>query len=189
MNTADRSIALMDTALRRRFEFTEMMPDLEVLSSDDNKVKDYNSDKKQDNDMKVDEINIRLLLKKMNERIEYLYDRDHTIGHAYFMNLKDPNKQNLETLSNIFRNKIIPLLQEYFYDDWEKIRLVLGDNQKEKNEDTKAFQFIKIKEGYDPKTLFGDTQHELLDNDDSAKVYEINKDAFSNPKSYIKIYE
>lgn len=188
MNTADRSIALMDTALRRRFEFTEMMPDLEILSSDDNKVKNYYSDQAQINDLKLDEINIRLLLKKMNERIEYLYDRDHTVGHAYFMDLKDSNKQNLETLSNIFKNKIIPLLQEYFYDDWEKIRLVLGDNQKEKNEVTKALQFIKIKEGYDLKTLFGDTQHELLDNDDSTKVYAINKDAFLNPESYIKIY-
>lgn len=200
MNTADRSIALMDTALRRRFHFEEMIPNLEVLSSDDKKVKNYNSDKKQDNDLEVKEINIRLLLKKMNERIEYLYDRDHTIGHAYFMSLKEQIKdinsvlrdknddEKLLELESIFRNKIIPLLQEYFYDDWEKIRLILGDNQKEKNEATKALQFIKIKEGYDPKTLFGDTQHELLDNDDSTKVYEINKDAFLTPESYVKIY-
>lgn len=186
MNTADRSIALMDTALRRRFHFEEKMPDLSLLSNGDKKVIDYNSNFPQDNDLKVHEINIRLLLKKINERIEYLYDRDHTIGHAYFMDIKDPNKQNLETLSNIFRNKIIPLLQEYFYDDWEKIRLVLGDNQK--TGENKQYQFIKIKEGYALKTLFGDTQHELLDNDDSSKVYEINKDAFSNPESYVKIY-
>ena len=126
MNTADRSIALMDTALRRRFEFTEMMPDLAVLSNNDDKVKDYNSDVKQDNDLIVSNVNIRLLVKKINQRIEYLYDRDHTIGHAYFIELKDTEKQNIETLSNIFRNKIIPLLQEYFYDDWEKILMVLG---------------------------------------------------------------
>jgi 5-methylcytosine-specific restriction protein B len=186
MNTADRSIALMDTALRRRFEFTEMMPDLEVLSSDDNKVKDYNSDKKQDNDMKVDEINIRLLLKKMNERIEYLYDRDHTIGHAYFMDLKDSNKPNLETLSNIFRNKIIPLLQEYFYDDWEKIRLVLGDNQK--TGENEKYQFIKIKSGYKINELFGNNIGDI-DIQDDRKVYEINDDAFEETESYIKIYE
>jgi 5-methylcytosine-specific restriction protein B len=172
MNTADRSIALMDTALRRRFEFTEMMPDMSVVHG-----------------MKVGEIKIKTLLEKINQRIEYLYDRDHTIGHAYFMSLKNKHgEEAMIELDNIFRSKIIPLLQEYFYDDWEKIRLVLGDNQKEKNEATKALQFIKIKEGYDPKTLFGDTQHELLDNDDSTRVYEINKNAFSNPESYIKIY-
>ena len=127
MNTADRSIALMDTALRRRFEFTEMMPDLAVLSNNDDKVKNYNFDAKQDNDLMVDDVNIRLLLKKINQRIEYLYDRDHTIGHAYFMSLKDKNDDDAKVeLDNIFRNKIIPLLQEYFYDDWEKILMVLG---------------------------------------------------------------
>ncbi len=95
MNTADRSIALMDTALRRRFEFIEMLPDLEVLK-----------------DIKVEEIEIYKLLEIINKRVEYLYDRDHTIGHAYFMSLKD--NETLEELENIFKNKIIPLLQEYF---------------------------------------------------------------------------
>jgi 5-methylcytosine-specific restriction protein B len=107
MNTADRSIALMDTALRRRFEFIEMLPDLEVL-----------------NDLLVDGINIKLMLEKINQRVEYLYDRDHTIGHAYFISLKE--NETSEELENIFKNKIIPLLQEYFYDDWEKILMVLG---------------------------------------------------------------
>lgn len=113
MNTADRSIALMDTALRRRFEFIEMLPDLEVLNS-----------------LEVENINIRLMLEKINQRVEYLYDRDHTIGHAYFMSLKE--NQTLEELENIFKNKIIPLLQEYFYDDWEKILMVLGNGFIEK---------------------------------------------------------
>ena len=113
MNTSDRSIALMDTALRRRFEFIEMLPDLEVL-----------------NDLEVDGINIKLMLEKINQRVEYLYDRDHTIGHAYFMGLKDDS--TLEELENIFKNKIIPLLQEYFYDDWEKILMVLGNGFIEK---------------------------------------------------------
>jgi 5-methylcytosine-specific restriction protein B len=113
MNTADRSIALMDTALRRRFEFIEMLPDLETLK-----------------DIKVEDIEISKLLEKINQRVEYLYDRDHTIGHAYFMSLKD--NATLVELENIFRNKIIPLLQEYFYDDWEKILMVLGNGFIEK---------------------------------------------------------
>ena len=185
MNTADRSIALMDTALRRRFEFTEMMPNLSVLSNDDEKVKDFNSNSKETNDLIVENsINIRLLLKKINQRIEYLYDRDHTIGHAYFMELKDSDKQNLETLSNIFRNKIIPLLQEYFYDDWEKIGLVLGDNQKA----NEKYQFIKIKNDDNVKKLFGDTSHELSD-DEERKIYEINQSAFKEVESYKEIYE
>lgn len=163
MNTADRSIALMDTALRRRFEFIEMLPDLEVL-----------------NDLLVDGINIKLMLEKINQRVEYLYDRDHTIGHAYFMSLKD--NETLEELENIFKNKIIPLLQEYFYDDWEKIRLVLGDNQKDEN-----YQFIKAKK-YDIKSLFGDKNNDLLDIDEVPKIYEINKEAFGKPESYVKIY-
>ena len=162
MNTADRSIALMDTALRRRFEFIEMLPDLEVL-----------------NDLEVDGINIKLMLEKINQRVEYLYDRDHTIGHAYFMSLKD--NPTLEELENIFKNKIIPLLQEYFYDDWEKIRLVLGDNQKEEKN-----QFIKIKKDYDIKSLFGANIE--MDLDDEQKIYEINKEAFKDSQSYVKIY-
>lgn len=121
------------------------------------------------------------MLEKINQRIEYLYDRDHTIGHAYFMSLK--TNPSLAELDNIFRNKIIPLLQEYFYDDWEKIRLVLGDNQKEE-----TFQFVKIKNGYDIKKLFGEKSIETLDYDEIQKVYEINHDAFKNPESYVKIY-
>ena len=107
MNTADRSIALMDTALRRRFEFVEMMPEYDTL-----------------NETIIEGINVGEMLKTINERIEYLYDRDHTIGHAYFINVSD-----MKTLANVFKNKILPLLQEYFYDDWEKIRLVLGVSQ------------------------------------------------------------
>ena len=99
MNTADRSIALMDTALRRRFEFVEMMPEYDTL-----------------NETIIEGINVGEMLKTINERIEYLYDRDHTIGHVYFINVSD-----LKTLANVFKNKILPLLQEYFYDDWEKI--------------------------------------------------------------------
>jgi len=109
MNTADRSIALLDTALRRRFEFVEMMPDSKLLGKIEIEGK---------------EIDIQNMLETINQRIEYLYDRDHTIGHSYFMSLKNnPTKKELD---NIFKNKIIPLLQEYFYDDYEKILMVLG---------------------------------------------------------------
>jgi len=166
MNTADRSIALMDTALRRRFEFIEMMPEL-------NEVKN----------VFVEGIDIYQLLETINKRIEYLYDRDHTIGHAYFMKLK--NNDSLDALATIFQNKLLPLLQEYFYDDWEKIRLVLGDNQKE-NED---IQFVKYKQGYNLKVLFGEKGLDSLDVDEESNVYEVNKLAFYNTESYIKIYE
>ena len=173
MNTADRSIALMDTALRRRFEFVEMMPQPELLGIIKIKYKD------KDIDPKEIEIDFTTMLKTINERIEYLYDRDHTIGHAYFMSLKDG--ADIEELVSIFKNKILPLLQEYFYDDWEKIRLVLGDNQK--NED---LQFVKIKKNMATKELFGSK----LDDIDDKVLYEISdQETFNNPQSYIKIYE
>lgn len=103
MNTADRSIALVDIALRRRFEFKEMMPEYNLIQEN------------------VEGVNVRTLLKTINQRIEYLYDRDHVIGHAYLMNIESIDKLRLA-----FLNKIIPLLQEYFYGDWKKICLVLG---------------------------------------------------------------
>lgn len=156
MNTADRSIALMDTALRRRFEFVEMMPEYDKL-----------------NKTIIEGINIGKMLKTINDRIEYLYDRDHTIGHAYFMGVTD-----MGALANVFKNKILPLLQEYFYDDWEKIRLVFGDSQK--NEDC---QFI-TKEERKASDLFGKS----IDDIEDKMLYKINKTAFDNPQSYIKIY-
>lgn len=162
MNTADRSIAALDTALRRRFDFEEMIPNSELLE-----------------DINVDGINIKKMLDKINERIEVLYDREHQIGHAYFMELKE--KQTIEKLGSIFKYKIIPLLQEYFYEDYEKIRLVLGDNNK-KPEDP---QFIK-KETLNNKELFGES--DIVDDDDLVK-YSINNDAFLNPNAYKKIYE
>ena len=149
MNTADRSIALMDTALRRRFEFIEMMPEYDTL-----------------NETIIEGINVGEMLKTINERIEYLYDRDHTIGHAYFINVSD-----LKTLANVFKNKILPLLQEYFYDDWEKIRLVLGDSQ-----------FIKEKKP--ANALFKSGTDYIND----KILYEIDKEAFYDKQNYLKIY-
>ena len=148
MNTADRSIALIDTALRRRFCFKEMMPDSSLLSDD------------------VQGINLRLLLTKINERIEFLLDRDHTIGHSFFMKTSSKNE-----ICTIFKNKIIPLLQEYFYNDWEKVQLVLGDNKSwGKTEEQKL---VRVKKHYDlsaEKELFGS---DIEDFEDEI-IYEIN---------------
>lgn len=107
MNTADRSIAMLDTALRRRFDFTEMMPVPELLGM-------------------CGEVNLREMLTAINQRIEYYYDREHTIGHAYFMT-RDGSVSTLDELRHIFAGKVIPLLQEYFFDDYDKIKLVLND--------------------------------------------------------------
>lgn len=106
MNTADRSITSLDTALRRRFEFVEMMPDAEELEK--SKYKD---------------VNLKKLLEAINTRIEYLLDREKTIGHAFFIGV-----ENLNNLKNVFQNKIIPLLQEYFYNDYALIDAVLNKN-------------------------------------------------------------
>ncbi|EAK3390564.1 AAA family ATPase, partial [Campylobacter coli] len=105
MNTADRSITSLDTALRRRFEFVEMIPDVSKLSDN------------------CEGVDLQKLLEAINTRIEYLLDREKTIGHAFFIGV-----ENLEDLKKVFQNKIIPLLQEYFYNDYALISAVLNDN-------------------------------------------------------------
>lgn len=171
MNTADRSIAAMDTALRRRFQFEEMMPAVELLA--EIQIKDQSK-----NDTNID---VQSILQTINRRIEALYDREHTIGHAYFMPLKE--KSDIDTLADIFKNKIIPLLQEYFYDDYEKIRLVLGDNQKE----GKEIPLFVIRKPILNNLLFGNTEEEFLS--DNRYMYSINPDAFNKPGAYRFIYE
>jgi len=111
MNTADRSVEALDTALRRRFSFIEMTPQYD-LDGMDNMISGYR---------------ISELLETLNQRIEKLVDRDHRIGHSYFLGLKNPSD-----LMSVFRNKIIPLLQEYFYGNYDKMGLVLGSGFIEK---------------------------------------------------------
>lgn len=112
MNTADRSIALMDVALRRRFDFEELMPSSAVLKAELEK------------DLKATEAHVQLVVEifeALNQRIVWLYDRDHQIGHAYFL-----KATTLDALRKVFVDRVIPLLQEYFYGAWEKIAIVLG---------------------------------------------------------------
>lgn len=160
MNTADRSISLMDTALRRRFQFIEMMPDVAILE----KI----------GANRVGDLDIALMLKTINERITYLYDREHTIGHAFFTKLaKDPS---VDTLRSIFEKSVIPLLQEYFYEDYQKIQFVLGDNEKEDE-----FKFIRDEE-LNVKNIFKGNVEDALDLPE--KNYTINKDALGKLQSY-----
>lgn len=159
MNTADRSIALMDTALRRRFEFEEMMPDSEVIKG-----------------IVIDGLDVAAMLDKINDRIEYLFDREHTIGHAFFTKLRE--NPTIEALASVFRKDIIPLLQEYFYEDYGKIQLVLGDNDK-----PNEYKFI-LDEPIELKSLFkGNPDIDVAEDN----KYRIQEEAFLEIESYKRI--
>lgn len=133
MNTADRSIESLDTALRRRFSFKEMVP-LPGLITTDGKSKGM-----------IDGIDIVQMLQKINERIEKLIDKDHKIGHSYFLNVV-----NAKDLEHAFKDKVIPLLEEYFFGDFGKIGLVLGKSFIRK-EEIAHFDFAEF-EDYDSQT-------------------------------------
>lgn len=178
MNTADRSLALLDTALRRRFEFVPVLPDarddpgaplagLRVTSGEE-------------------VIDVPRMLDAINQRVEALYDRDHCIGHAYFTPLtKVPDgDERLVALQQVFSTRILPLLEEYFFEDWQKIRLVLADNQK-----PEAAQFVRESTDHedDLVRLFGSDHG--LDSYATKRRYAVQDAAFSNPHAYIGIYQ
>ncbi len=152
MNTADRSIALLDTALRRRFKFIEMMPDPSHEGVNKN----------------VDGVDCSRLLEAMNRRIAVLLDREHQIGHTYFLDVND-----MEALADAFQHGVLPLLQEYFYEDWEKIRAALNNNG-----------FVKRRKP--PKEL---VDANLADaNRDVYDLLQRDDDLWTNPAAYQKIY-
>jgi 5-methylcytosine-specific restriction protein B len=185
MNTADRSLALLDTALRRRFEFVPLMPD----TRSEKDPADPDSAPLAALVVTTDAglIDLRLLLQRMNERIEALYDRDHCIGHAYFTGLaaEKDGPLRFEALVTTFRHRILPLLEEYFFEDWRKIRLVLADNQK----GDPAIQFIResVDHEQDLSTLFGNDHG--LDSYATKRRYSLQESAFSQPLAYMAIYQ
>ena len=167
MNTADRSIALMDTALRRRFDFVEMMPDYDLLKE---RVGTIEAD--------GEKLDVAEMLEVMNRRIECLFDREHVIGHSCFLKLEDD--RTVEALAGIFSKNVIPLLQEYFFEDYEKIQLVLGDNAKEE-----GYKFVRD-EKLKPRDIFRASRGDP-DIDLPEKRYSIQQDAFSKLRSYAGI--
>jgi len=136
MNSTDRSIALLDIAFRRRFRFVKLYPDHELLKKE-LIIKGLDSGF----------VNTLIsIFKILNERIEVLLDKDHTIGHSFFLKMK-----NRQDLYKIWYNQIIPLFEEYFYNDWEKLQYLLGKYKKEEQKLGKGF--IKTKD-IDKKSLF-----------------------------------
>ncbi|HIH2746914.1 AAA family ATPase [Burkholderia aenigmatica] len=156
MNTADRSLSGLDIALRRRFSFVEMTPQPELLD-----------------EVEVSGVNVGDLLRVINRRIEVLLDREHCIGHAYFMPLVA--SPDLDRLADIFRRMVLPLLQEYFFEDWKHIQWVLNDHRKMADE----HRFIR-EVSVDTVELFGHVESlEPL-----VSRFEINHRAFDRAASY-----
>ena len=178
MNTADRSIALLDIALRRRFNFIEMPPKYNLLKSISTETIDTES--KDIKNTKTHNIDLKKLLKAINTRIEFLLDKDHLIGHSYFVKV-----ETFDDLKEVFRNSIIPLLQEYFYDDFEKIKFVLNIKDDEDNKDNNSIiRKEKIESEYIPETLPKNFPKSLK----NKTIYEINEEAFEEYENYRNIY-
>ena len=154
MNTADRSVEALDTALRRRFSFVEMQPNPNILS-------------------KVGEVDLSKLLETINQRIEVLIDKDHQIGHSYFIGI-----QGLEDLKRTFKDKIIPLLEEYFYGDFGKIGLVLGGEFIKLAENKVAFpeNFEYEKNFLEDKKIYHITSFSDWKVDTFKSIYEVNNE-------------
>lgn len=165
MNTADRSLSGLDVALRRRFAFRELMPMPQLLAGvtvTDGSVS----------------VSIEALLEVMNQRIEALLGREHTLGHAYFLPLRDaPTRQ---TLAGIFRQQILPLLQEYFFDDWERIGWVLNDHRKK----SPTLPFVRS-DGPSFEKLFGPGVQVPA----HRQSWSLDPDAFEQLASYAAIVE
>lgn len=165
MNTADKSLSQLDLALRRRFEFIEILPDPSLLEG-----------------IEVHGVQISALLDTLNQRIEVLLDRDHTIGHAYFWPLIgiESIEKRAETLARIFEKRIIPLLQEYFFADWERIGWVLNDIDK-----LLDHRFIQMQcDLRSANNLFSSK----IGNELQDRRYIINAKAFISPEAYQGIF-
>lgn len=156
MNSSDRSLTGLDIALRRRFTFIEMSPKPDLLR-----------------DIVIDGLDVGELLKVINQRIEVLLDRDHCIGHANFMSLKSGSK--LDELVQIFKQKIIPQLQEYFFDDWSKINMVLNDNGMLEAEAVKTSE------------VFPDINIDEVSYFEEKKIWKLDEAAFESIESFTKI--
>lgn len=156
MNTADRSVDTLDIALRRRFAFKEIAPDTQVIAKSANKPV-------------VQGVDLVQLLETMNERIELLLDRDHRIGHAYFLNI-----ENLDDLKQVFSQHIIPLLQEYFFNDYAKIGLVLGN------------YFVREKPN---EVTFANFEHPYAGELAEKKLYELCPVAELTEEAFVHIYK
>ncbi|MGB0864183.1 MAG: McrB family protein, partial [Saprospiraceae bacterium] len=153
MNTADRNTEILDNALRRRFDFIEKSPVPSLLTT-------------------IETIDLSKLLTVINQRIEILLDRDHVIGHAYLMSV-----QNISGLQQVFATKIIPLLQEYFYGDWSKIGLILGQH------------FIKSEYINASSGVFADFDDDGKGDYDGKTIYSVTDRKSWNKETFVSIYE
>jgi 5-methylcytosine-specific restriction protein B len=154
MNTADRSIALLDVALRRRFKFQELMPEYKATGLDD---------------LTIGNLNLGRLLNKINSKIEVMVDRDHQIGHSYFMKI---GKDDKEALHNAWYGEVVPLLQEYFYNDWAKLAQILG-----KYNTTSQTGFIEMRDNKYIRDLFIDNAAEDYIDSSVGNVYQYEPEA------------